>query len=147
VEGKRESGVGEGQTAGGRVKDRVQHRAKAAGKRTLHQTLVQKRKDGGGVSVGFVNAAKGTHNQGTVHGCRQSFSYHVTEVEADEAIGQAKEIDKVAAYVKERSETESDLDGAVAEWLEGNERSLDEARFAYVIFANPNSASGSRVWG
>lgn len=53
VEGKRESGVGKGQTAGGRVKGRVQRRAKVAGKRTLHQTPVQKRKDGGGIGPGF----------------------------------------------------------------------------------------------
>jgi hypothetical protein len=146
VEGKRESGVGKGQTAGGRVKDHVQRRAKAAGKQSLHQTLVQKRNNRVGVGVGFVNASERTHDQGAIQGCRQSLSYHVAEVEADHPVGQAKEIDKVAAHLKERSETESDLDRIVTEWPGGDERGLDEASFAHVILANPNSASGLRVW-
>ena len=147
VEGKWESGVGEGQGAGEGVEDGVERGAEASGQRALQQTLVQKREDGAGVDAGLVNAAQCAHDESAVHGGGKSLADDVAEVESDESVGQAEEIKEVAADVVERREAECDFDGVVAERRGGDERRLDEAGFAHVIFADAAAGESSLVGG
>ena len=131
-----ESRVGKSQGACGRVKDSIERGTKAAVERTLQQTLVQKREDGAGVDAGLVNAAESAHDESAVHGGGESLADHVAEVETDEAVGQAEEIDEVAAHFEEGSEAESDFDPRVTQRGGREERRLDETSFAHVIVAD-----------
>jgi hypothetical protein len=115
VEGKRQTSVGEGQSAGRGIEDRVECRAEAARQRALQQTLVQQREDGAGVDAGFVNAAQRAHDESAVHGGGKSLADNVAEKEADEAVGEEEEIKEVSADVEEGREAEVDFDGVVAE--------------------------------
>jgi len=87
-----------------------------------------------------MNATQRSHHQGAVQSGRQSLTYYVAHIKTDQAIGQAKEIDEVATYLKERSEAESDLDGRIAEGCRGNERFLNESRFSDVVVADASAA-------
>jgi hypothetical protein len=62
-----------------------------------------------------VDAAKCPHDERSVHGGRKSLAHDIAEVEADETVGQAEEIDEVSADLEERSEAECDLDGVIAQ--------------------------------
>src|ERR1019366_702489 len=137
VEGKGQTGVGEGQSVGHGIEDGVERRAEAAGQRALEETLVQQREDGAGVDAGFVNAAQRTHDEGAVHGGGKSLADDTAEEESDEAVGEKEEIEEVSANVEEGRDAEVDFDGVVAEGRGGDERGLDEAGLADVIVADP----------
>ena len=83
-----------------------------------------------------MDAAKDTHDQRAVHGCGQSLADYVADVETDEAVGQAKEVDEISADLEERSEAKCDFDAAVAKRCGGEKGILNDAGFAHVIFAD-----------
>ena len=142
VERERESGVGEGQGAGVGIEDGIECGAKAAGQRPLQETLIQEREDGAGVDARLVNAAQGAHDEGAVHGGGQALADDVAEVESDEAVGEAEEIEEVAADVEEGSEAECDFDGVIAQRGGGDQGRLDEAELRGCDLRRPDRRAG-----
>src|SRR5438477_988589 len=102
--------------------------------------MVQKGKERAGVDVGFVDAAKYPHYEGSIHSCGQAFADHVADVETDEAVRQAKKIDEISADLEEGSGAECDFDALVAQGCRGKKRFLNQASFAHVIVADATTS-------
>ena len=92
--------VGKGQGARGRIEDGIDRRAEAVRQRPLQKALIQDGEDRARVHAGLVNAAERAHHEGAVHGGGESFANDVADVEADESIGQMKEVEEVSAHVE-----------------------------------------------
>ncbi len=83
-----------------------------------------------------MNAAQSAHHEGPVHRGGESFADDITDIEANESVGQMKEVEEVSANVEEGSEAERDFDGVVAKGRDRNQRRLDKTRFANVLLAD-----------
>ncbi len=119
----------------------IQGRAKAARKRALHQAFVQPGENVGCIGASLVNAAQGSHDERTVHRCGQAFAHDVAEIDADQIVGQAEEIGKVAANFGEGHGTEGDLDGFMGKTFGGHQRGLNEFRIHGVVVANASAGA------
>jgi hypothetical protein len=102
--------------------------------------MVQKGKDRAGVDVGFVDAAKDPHDEGSIHSCGQAFADHVADVETDEAVRQAKKIDEISADLEEGSGAECDFNTLVAQRCAGKKGILNQVSFAHVILADATTS-------
>ena len=102
-----QAGIRKGELPRDRIEERVERGAIAACDGTHQQALVEKSQYGRGIFTCLVDAAKGTHHKGGIHGGRESFSYHVTQVQTHKPIGKLEKICEVAANFRKRRKTKS----------------------------------------